>query len=1100
MPQHAENPFIDVALAQAKLDPAKDPAKVFAALRKGSADTAPTAQAATNITPQASLSQLTGGFDVTRIPLPRLKQMMRDPMIAFGLFFIRAQILRARWSIESSNPQIAAFVDNALREIWAPFVSTYLMKLGFGYQAMVKRFELAQMLDWTYFDGNSEKPVWSEGAVQPLIWKPFVPLPHEAVDPLWTSNGEFDGIHYKPVSSAAGSQAKEQDFNVLHCSPPDELVLTTNRGYVPIGELDQDTDKLVVWDKKQKRFCRTKGFAFELGSRKYKGDLLTIAAGDGAARVTPNHKFTVRWLPEAHNKYSVYLMKKGDWWRMGITRVAREGSKSSGLGIRLSAEGGEAAWVLGTFDSKNEALYHEKLWSNQYGIPDMIFQSTATEGSAIGDHCLTTTQIEQIWEQLDSASGALGLLEDLKLDPAYPFLKKSATMEPRGTRGWTCHAVNMIDGLMEIPVDTETERAEWATIRISRESYDGDVFSIEVPPHHHYVSNGVVTQNSLWVTNEKESVMGSLWGYPRIGYAYRFWWSFWFNWGLADRHFEKDADPPAIVYYPANKPPLIDSTGQEVSRRDMALNIGERARSNSTIALPGDPVIGEDGSTKNMREWEIDFAKGGGNFDVFEKRFDQLQVMLLRSIFVPEEAFQAKGGSAGYNSTSQLQEAFVASQIVLMQEIDFDLNRYVIPQLVMANFQKEWEAGVKVRKVTKGFDSNDVDLAKLIIQGIANKDASSLPLDVEALLDAVGLPRLSPEKIAEQKAQQDQQAKQATPPEQPAQPGVAGVNKQGLYYAPRDEINLAQHEADARFMAELVSVGALADPIVLSDAQRLRSVWRQALNYELAVATNLLQDYGNNLDLDETFFERLYRRISNRAHDTAAHSRRALAGIMRRASTREMERAGLRDFSWDPSYSDAASRYLKDRSEMMVQDITNTTREQIRTYLADLVDRKVEPSNMPALLRSHFSMFSEWRSDLIVRTEVANAYNMAVLLAAKDAGIKQVQAIDAQLGPDRSDPECIDRNGRIFTIDEAFAEQLKEHPNGTLEWRILHKPVRVKRAKTPKNAPNALANFGEDEVEVTLSDALTDRQVNTYLRSVVDRMNEAAHEEIAAVA
>lgn len=820
-----ENPFISVALAQASPEEAQ---KIAKALRSQK-DNAPAAQAATNVLPQASLDQLTSRFDVTKIPISRLKQMMRDPMIGFALFFIRAQIMRARWSIQCSDAQVAAFVDQALREIYPSYVSQYLMKLPFGYQAMVKRFETRPGLDWTYADpldeSNPEKLVWDEGAIDPLIWKPFAALPPETVEPLWTPNGEFKGIKYKPVATSSGG-ATETEFDVLH---------------------------------------------------------------------------------------------------------------------------------------------------------------------------------------------------------------------------------------------------------------------------------------SLWATNEKESVHGSLWGYPRIGYAYRFWWSFWFAWGLADRHFEKDADPPAIVYYPSNKPDLIDQNGEKVSRRQIALNIGDRARSNSTIALPSDPVVADDGSTKNLREWELTFAKGGGNFDAFSARFDQLQVLMLRACMIPEQAFlEGKGGTSSRNVAGELQDAFQASQVVLMSEIDFDLNRYVIPQLVAANFP---DRQVKAIKVTRGFDTQDVDLAKVIIQGAANKDVSALDLDMPAMLDAVGLPRLSTAAIAKRNAEIAAQAQGTTPDPLQAQPNQAGVTEQGLYYNPREVIHLDSAEEDSRatFLAELTQVGALRDPMILTDAQRMRSVWRTSLTYDLSIAANLLNDYKGQLDLDETFFERFFRRAKSRAHETAAQTRRALGNIMRRASTTEFEKVGLNDFSWDPFYSQAASKYLSERADVMANKITQTTRDQIKTYLAELVKNGTPAEQMPALLNAHFRMFSSWRADQIVRTEVAKAYNMATLLAAEEAGIKQVQAIDAQLGPERSDPHCIDRNGRVYTIAQAFAETEEEHPNGTLQWRILRRPVKVKRLPVPKNAPaGVLASYEEtdDAIIVTFSEALNERQQNNYLLNIVDKiqMQEQLARAEAAVA
>src|SRR5690606_36425325 len=139
--------------------------------------------------------------------------------------------------------------------------------------------------------------------------------------------------------------------------------------------------------------------------------------------------------------------------------------------------------------------------------------------------------------------------------------------------------------------------------------------------------------------------------------------------------------------------------------------------------------------------------------------------------------------------------------------------------------------------------------------------------------------------------------------------------------------------------------------------------------------------------------------------------------------------------------------------------------------------RGVPAQDMPLLLRAHFDMFSQWRADRVVRTEIARAYNMGVLLAAEDAGVQQVQAIDAQLGPERSDPHCIERNGKVFSIADAFKEQLDEHPNGTLQWRILRKPIRVNVRRAP-DPQGFLTNFEEkdDHIVVTFSKKLNEQQ------------------------
>src|SRR3972149_7759482 len=61
-------------------------------------------------------------FNVTRIPLNKLEQMRRDPILAFGLLFCKVPLVRAHWHIESTDPQRAAFIDHALRRIYGRFI------------------------------------------------------------------------------------------------------------------------------------------------------------------------------------------------------------------------------------------------------------------------------------------------------------------------------------------------------------------------------------------------------------------------------------------------------------------------------------------------------------------------------------------------------------------------------------------------------------------------------------------------------------------------------------------------------------------------------------------------------------------------------------------------------------------------------------------------------------------------------------------------------------------------------------------------------------------------------------------------------------------
>lgn len=468
-------------------------------------------------------------FDVTRIPITKLEQMRRDPVLSFGLTFSKIPLIRAPWYIKSADPQRAAFIDGALRKIYGRFILAYTNCFDFGFSALVKRFELAESMDWTYIDGDSEKKVWDKAGVKPLLWKPFLALNPKTVSPHWTAKGEFAGIDFAPA---------------------------TGVGYFG-----------------------TSGFP------------ATAIFGDGNRKVA------------------------------------------------------------------------------------------------------------------------------------------------------------------DIPLD-------WA----------------------------------LWATNEKDSVYGNLFGYPRIGYAYRYWWSYWYKFGLADRAFEKLADPPVIVYHPTDDGLSADGSST-VDFSSEALALAEKTRSGANIALPSDPVLSMvDDRAMTMRQWEITQLETKTQFDMFNETFEYLDVMKLRSIMVPEQSLtEGKGGSSSRNVAQVYGDFFQESQAVVMQEIDDHINRFMIPQLLEANFGP---GGATCEKITTGFDPQDLDTMRTVIGAIANRETEVLPVDLRETLKRLGIPLQSHEehqRALEEKAKEQERLR--APETVPGRGGSsAGVNASGQYYSPREIIHLEDDE------------------------------------------------------------------------------------------------------------------------------------------------------------------------------------------------------------------------------------------------------------------------------------------------------------------
>ena len=146
------------------------------------------------------MEQLGTPYDVTRIPISVLEQMERDPMIRFGMHFTLMPIHRANWYIKCERPDIATFIDRALRRIHSSYINQRSQCLTYGFAPLVKRFQREQP-NWTYLDpekSDEELKVWDNGNVDAITWKKFVVLPSKPsiVSPNWTNKGEFNGMRY----------------------------------------------------------------------------------------------------------------------------------------------------------------------------------------------------------------------------------------------------------------------------------------------------------------------------------------------------------------------------------------------------------------------------------------------------------------------------------------------------------------------------------------------------------------------------------------------------------------------------------------------------------------------------------------------------------------------------------------------------------------------------------------------------------------------------------------------------------------------------------------------------------------------------------------
>lgn len=304
------------------------------------------------------------------------------------------------------------------------------------------------------------------------------------------------------------------------CSPPDEPVLT-DQGYVAIGDLDPARHRLAGFRANTNAMswgprwsddlsasrpsgpaaagATRRGFAFSVGARPYAGRMLTLTTARSRTRVTPNHRVRVRYADAWYGRWMVYLMRRGDDWRIGMTTTGTRPFVNGSASSRLTREGGDGLWVLSTHATRAEATLAEAFAQTHYGISGMTFAHHPGKG---------------VWaqEQIDAHHAALRpestkraqlLLDAYGLEMEHPLFRRDRSR--RTGFAFETVAANVIDGLMEMPVppagwedaaNASRAQPDWELVNVSSEWYEGDVYSLDVPGPEHYVSGGAVVHNS----------------------------------------------------------------------------------------------------------------------------------------------------------------------------------------------------------------------------------------------------------------------------------------------------------------------------------------------------------------------------------------------------------------------------------------------------------------------------------------------------------------------------------------------------------------------------------------------------------------------------
>ena len=305
----------------------------------------------------------------------------------------------------------------------------------------------------------------------------------------------------------------ERGMGTACCSPGDEPILTAT-GWVAIKDLDPARDRLAG----HLRTCNhmtwggtnnpdTDGFLFKMSVSPYRGNLIVLATERGRTRVTPNHRVLVRLNDAFPERWCVYLMRKGNWWRIGECVTAHRPYRSGGVAGRLATEQGDAGWILSIHDTREEALVAEAKWQGRYGIPGLTFRTAKNRSLSnrqlAGIHQSTSARVQK---RVTRAFSDTGLWRET---PLYSRgVIDSREPKKRLLRGiFATAAGNLLplSGYVDIAAPQEPfvhrnhkpeyHQPDLLSASVATEHFEGNVYGLQVPPYGYYVSGGAVVQD-----------------------------------------------------------------------------------------------------------------------------------------------------------------------------------------------------------------------------------------------------------------------------------------------------------------------------------------------------------------------------------------------------------------------------------------------------------------------------------------------------------------------------------------------------------------------------------------------------------------------------
>ena len=240
-------------------------------------------------------------------------------------------------------------------------------------------------------------------------------------------------------------------------------------------------------------------------------DMFKVSTATKTSFYTHNHRCIAKFNESKRNAQIVYLMQRGDRFRIGTNPLFNGGTQAFGLSARARNEKAEKAWVLKIFDDKKEAYYYEQYVSSAYCIPQMRFEDNTCNKIQKKTDKYRSFEINDFWEKLtnkvDLLDNALSVLYDHNKYIEFPMWEKGEKRY-NATEAYSEYAAcNLFSEYMDMAIFEPSTFVKNITkkptveviksINIERNVLT-KVYSLEVSKTGLYVADGILTHNSIY--------------------------------------------------------------------------------------------------------------------------------------------------------------------------------------------------------------------------------------------------------------------------------------------------------------------------------------------------------------------------------------------------------------------------------------------------------------------------------------------------------------------------------------------------------------------------------------------------------------------------